>query len=159
MESKRVIYFAYGSNLNPGQMAERCPGYRSLGVARLPGHRLCFPRYSRSRRCASAGFEPSPGDVLWGALYEIPPDDLPILHYQEGYDPDGPAHLNRHDFREVTVLRLGGSEPVKAMTYAAIPDGTTELPSRAYLDTIIDGAMYHGLPRTWLVVLEAIRTA
>ncbi len=68
-----MIYFAYGSNLNPGQMAERCPEYRSLGVARLPGHRLCFPRFSPTRRCASAGFEPSPRDVLWGALYEIPP--------------------------------------------------------------------------------------
>ena len=42
---------------------------------------------------------------------------------------------------------------------SAIPDGTSELPSRAYLDTIIDGANYHRLPRTWLVVLNAIRTA
>lgn len=154
-----MIYFAYGSNLNPAQMSQRCPGYRSLGVARLPGYRLCFPRYSRSRRCASAGFEPSPGDVLWGALYDISPDDLSILHYHEGYDPDGPPELNRHIFSEVTVLRLGGSEPVRAMTYAAVPDGTAELPSRAYLETIIDGARYHSLPRTWLVVLEAIRTA
>ena len=67
-----MIYFAYGSNLNPTQMAERCPGHRSLGVARLPDHRLCFPRYSRTWRCASAGFEASPGDVVWGALYEVP---------------------------------------------------------------------------------------
>jgi len=154
-----MIYFAYGSNLNPTQMADRCPGYRSLGVARLPDHRLCFPRYSRAWRCASAGFEASTGDVLWGALYEVPEDDLPVLHYHEGYDAYGPAEGNRHDFREVTVLRLGGSEPVQAMTYAAIPDGTGELPSRAYIDTIIDGARYHRLPRTWLVVLQAIRTA
>ena len=154
-----MIYFAYGSNLNPTQMAERCPGYRSLGVARLLDHRLCFPRYSRTRRCASAGFEPSPGDMLWGALYDVPDEDLPILHYHEGYNPDGAAALNRHDFRRITVLRLGGAEPVSAMTYAAIPDGTGELPSRTYMDTIIDGARYHRLPRTWLVVLEAVRTA
>ena len=154
-----MIYFAYGSNLNPTQMAERCPGHRSLGVARLTDHRLCFPRYSRAWRCATAGFEASPGDVLWGALYDVPDEDLPILHHHEGYNPDGAAELNRHDFRQITVLRLGGSEPVSAMTYVAIPDGTGELPSRAYMDTIIDGARYHRLPRTWLVVLEAVHTA
>ena len=154
-----MIYFAYASNLNPTQMAQRSPDCRSLGVARLPEYRLCFPRYSRSWRCATAGFEASPGDVLWGALYDIPAEDLPVLHHHEGYNPDGPPDLNRHDFREVTVLRLGGSEPVRAMTYAAIPDGTGDLPSRAYIDTIIDGARHHRLPRTWLVVLEAIRTA
>mgnify|MGYP000557276995 CR=1 FL=1 len=154
-----MIYFAYGSNLNPSQMAERCPGYRSLGVARLPGHRLVFPRFSPSRRCASAGFEPSPRDVLWGALYDVPDADLTILNYHEGYNPDGPPDQNRHELREITVLRQGGSEPVRALTYAAVPDGTSELPSREYLDTIIDGALYHGLPRTWLVVLRAVRTA
>ena len=45
------------------------------------------------------------------------------------------------------------------MTYVAVPDGTSELPSRAYIDLIIDGAVYHGLPKTWLIFLEAIRTA
>ena len=39
------------------------------------------------------------------------------------------------------------------------PTAPSELPSRAYVDTIIDGARYHRLPRTWLVVLNAIRTA
>ncbi len=154
-----MIYFAYGSNLNPGQMAERCPAYRSIGVAHLPNHRLVFPRFSRARRCATAGLEPAPGEVVWGALYELPADDLAIMHHHEGYDPDGPPAANRHDFREVTVIRQGGAEPVKAMTYVAAPDGTTELPSRAYLDTIIDGAVYHGLPKTWLMVLRAVKTA
>ncbi len=84
---------------------------------------------------------------------------MTILHYHEGYVPDGPPEQNRHDFREITVLKQGGSEPVKAMTYAAVPDGTRELPSRAYVDLIIDGAMYHGLPKTWLMFLEQIRTA
>jgi hypothetical protein len=127
-------------------------------VARLPGHRLTFPRFSQRHRCASAGFEPSPGDVLWGALYEVPDSELPVLHHNEGYDPDGPPALNRHEYRKVTVLRLGGSEAVEAMTYAAVPDGTAALPSAAYLATIIDGARYHNLPRTWLVVLNAVKT-
>ena len=30
-----MILFAYGANMNPGLMAERCPEFRTLGVARL----------------------------------------------------------------------------------------------------------------------------
>ena len=154
-----MIYFAYGFQPQSDPDGRALPGLSQPRRGAAADHRLCFPRYSRAWRCASAGFEASPGDVLWGALYDVPDDDLPVLHHHEGYDPDGPPELNRHDFREMTVLRLGGSEPVGAMTYVAIPDGTGELPSRAYIDTIIDGARYHQLPRTWLVVLEAIRTA
>ena len=159
LEIVAMIYFAYGSNMNPSQMAERCPGYRSIGVARLSDHRLCFPRFSRARRSATAGFAPSPGDVVFGALYEVPPDDIAVLHYHEGYDPDGPPEFNRHAFSPITVLRQGGSGPVTAMTYVAIPDGTTALPSAAYMDTIMDGARYHRLPRAYLVVLQAVKTA
>ena len=43
--------------------------------------------------------------------------------------------------------------------YDSLCDSCRNVPSRAYIDTIIDGARHHRLPRTWLVVLEAIRTA
>ncbi len=28
-----ILYFAYGSNMNPFRMAQRCPGATALGVA------------------------------------------------------------------------------------------------------------------------------
>jgi len=156
-----MIYFAYGSNMNPGQMADRCPGHRSLGAARLADHRLAFPRFSRTWGCASASIVPSHGNVVFGALYDVPEDDISVLHYQEGYDPDGPADGNRHDFRAVTVRRLGaaGTEPVTAMTYVAVPDGTNALPSATYIETIVDGARYHNLPRAYIALLRAVSTA
>lgn len=162
LETDGMIYFAYGSNMNPGQMSERCPGYRSIGVARLPGHRLHFPRFSRTWGCASASITPSEGSVVFGALYEVPAEDLLILHHQEGYNPNGRPDGNRHDFRAITVRRLsalGGSQPVTAMTYIAAPDGTNALPSAAYLDSIIDGARYHNLPRAYIAALRSVRTA
>ena len=153
-----MIYFAYGANMNPGQMGERSPGHRTIGVARLPGHRLHFPRFSRTWGCASASIAPSPNDVVFGVLYDVPLDDVAILHYHKGYDPDGPPELNRHTLREVTVLRMGGSEPVKAITFVAVPDKTTALPSQAYMNAIIDGARYNGLPRAYIVVLKSVKT-
>ena len=154
-----MIYFAYGSNMNPGQMIDRCPESRTIGVARLVDYRLCFPRFSRSRNCASAGIEPDNGSAVYGVLYEVSPNDLPVLNHHEGYDPHGPVAQNHRIMREVTVLRVGGSEPVKAMAYFAVPDGTSTRPSKAYLQTIIDGAEYHGLPLAYIAALERVETA
>jgi hypothetical protein len=154
-----TTYFAYGSNMNPGQMIDRCPETRTLGVARLVDYRLTFPRFSSTRQCASAGIEPYRGSAVWGVLYEVSKADLHILHHLEGFDPEGPVERNRHLFREVTVLRMGGSEPVRAMTYFAVPDGTSARPSRAYLQLLIDGAEYHGLPLAYIAALNAIRAA
>ena len=154
-----MILFAYGSNMNPGLMADRCPEFRTIGVARLMDYRLCFPRFSRARNCATAGIEPWPGDAVWGVLYEISPNDVPVLNYHEGFEPSAPVDQNERIPREVTVLRMGGSEAVRAMAYFAVPDGTDALPSAAYLHSIIDGANYHGLPKACIAALELVRTA
>lgn len=36
------IYIAYGSNMNIGQMASRCPDFKLLGVSRIEGYALEF---------------------------------------------------------------------------------------------------------------------
>lgn len=153
-----MIYFAYGSNMNPGQMAARCPEHRTIGIARLDNYRLYFPRFSRARNCASAGIEPVAGNAVWGVVYDIPPGDVVILNHHEGYDPEGPVAANRHIMRDVTVKVVGQPEPLAAKTYFAVPDGTTALPSEAYMHALIDGALYHGLPKAYVAALEAVRT-
>jgi len=154
-----MIYFAYGANMNPAQMGERSPGHRTIGVARLPSHRLHFPSFSPNWGCASASIAPSERDTVFGVLYDVPLDDVAVLHHQAGYDPQGRPALNRHNVREVTVLRMGGSAPTKAITYVAVPDRTTALPSEAYMNALIDGARYHGLPRAYIVLLKSVKTA
>jgi hypothetical protein len=154
-----MLYFAYGADLHPAQMTDRSPGHRSVGVVRLPNHRLIFPRFSREWGGAVASLSQSPSDVVFGALYDLPPDEVPVMHHHKGYDPDGPPELNEHVFREVTVRRLAGAEQISAWTYLAVPDNTAVLPSRAYVDTLVDGARYHGLPRAYLVLLNATRAA
>lgn len=154
-----MILFAYGDSMNPGQMALRCPEHRTLGIARLMDHRLCFPRYSGEARSPAVSIEPHAGDAVWGVLYEIPPIDVTVINHHEGYDPDGPVTRNQHMLREVTVLKSPGSEPAKAQTYFAVPDGTTRPPTEAYLQTIIDGAIYHGLPKAYVAALQSISAA
>ena len=44
---KRILYIAYGSNMNIRQMAWRCPMAEVVGTARLKGYRLLFRGYKR----------------------------------------------------------------------------------------------------------------
>lgn len=153
-----MIYFAYGPDLNPGLIAVRAPGHRSLGIARLADRWFAFPRYSRHDRSAIIGLIDSPGSILWGALYDIPEEDVQILHHVNGYDSMFPT-LNDHRLERVTVLRPNQPLPVEADTYVPLPDNRNAQPSAAYMAGIIDGARYHGLPRAYLAALQSVRTA
>jgi hypothetical protein len=154
-----MIYFAFGSNMDPQQMRERCPSHELRGRACLPDFELCFPRRSPSRECATAGFTPAEGKVLWGVLYELSDKDAASLHEAEGYVPGGASEQNRHNLEEIEVRldRLSG-EAVAALTYVARPDGLGAAPSREYMDHLISGAQHHRLPKAYLVRLLAIRT-
>jgi hypothetical protein len=152
-----VIYFAFGSNMDPVQMAERCPAHRALGRAVLPGHRLCFPRRSPKRQCGTAGLSPADGHIIWGVLYELAECDLVRLHAAEGYAPGRAAEENRHDFVAIEV-RLGSVEgkTLRAFTYVARPDTSGAVPSAEYLRHVFDGAEHPGLPNNYVALLQSI---
>jgi AIG2-like family len=153
-----MIYFAYGLDLNPAEMLKRSPGHRSLGIARLPDWWFFFPRYSRSERSATMSIERSDGGIVWGALYEIPNEDLPILNHLYGFDPDRPPEFNDHVAQKVTVQRAANGEPVEATTFVAMPEADVPPPSADYMALVLDGARYHGLPRAYLAALQAVKT-
>ena len=153
-----MIYFAYGADLNPARMVQNAPGYKSIGAARLKGWGIAFPRYSATERSATMSIVRQPGDVVWGALYEVPDWDLPILDSIFGFDPDAPQDLNEHVRRDVEVERHGRPHPVDAQTYVAVPDNRGASPTAGYMMLVCDGARYHGLPRAYIGALQSVRT-
>jgi hypothetical protein len=154
-----VIYFAFGSNMDPKQMTARCPSHRVLGRGFLADHALCFPRRSPVRRCGTAGLAQAGGQGIWGVLYELDRADLARLHQAEGYAPGRPADHNRHDFVEIDV-RLGSAdgETVRAFTYLARADDSGAGPSADYMKHLIDGAEHHRLPKTYVETLKKIES-
>ena len=72
-------YFAYGSNLNHKQMAERCPDSKFLKRVFLENYRFIFDGYSTRWDGAPENIEPSVSDMVWGGLYEISEKDLANL--------------------------------------------------------------------------------
>lgn len=148
-------YFAYGSNLDQMQMAQRCPGAKLTGVAVLADHRICFPRRSQVRGCAVASIEPYPGQTIWGVIYEIDADDLGRLDAREGFDPINPGAVNRYERRDVLAQRVSG-EKIGATTYVALPEDDPGLPSADYMKHIIHGAVEHSFPEAYIEMLKAV---
>ena len=154
-----MLYFAYGSNLDPVQMASRCPGARTTGLAVLREHRLVFPLHSDHWGGGVASVQPGHGAVVWGALFELADADLDALDRHEGFRGAGDEH-NVYDREQVTVEITradDGSIPrrVRAWTYVARPANPTP-PSRRYLDVILRGAAHHRLPADYVAALAGL---
>jgi gamma-glutamylcyclotransferase (GGCT)/AIG2-like uncharacterized protein YtfP len=145
----RSLYFAYGSNLHMRQFKRRCPGSNVVGRARLPDYRLAFTRYSTKRKGGVADILPEPGAEVWGALYDVGPDDVASLDQYEGV----PRAYRREAVR---VLDDGGVER-EALCYVANQTGHFA-PSKMYLGLIVNGAVEHGLPEEYVAALRATET-
>ena len=137
-------YFAYGSNMNLEQMADRCPGAKMLGVARKPGWRFII----NGRGYVTALDDPS-AEVL-GCLWELTDEHWKSLDRYEGV---AGGYYHRVDC-ELTLI--DSEKVVEAIAYRA-SDETTGVPSGAYADAVIQGAREIGLPSAYLDFLEAWR--
>lgn len=152
-------YFAYGSNMDPRQMRVRCPSSRALGRALLEDHALRFTRWSPRRACGVADVVPSPGDTVWGVVYELDDDDGTRLDGFEGFVPGRDGNGYRRVDRSVLVDG-DGHRRVGVMTYEVCERSTDRLlPSAAYLRHLLDGAEHWGLPAEYLATLRAIPVA
>jgi gamma-glutamylcyclotransferase (GGCT)/AIG2-like uncharacterized protein YtfP len=153
-----MIYFAYGSNMDPLQMRERCKDASLIGPAELPAHRLCFPRWSDKRQHPVASIEPSIGTSVWGVLFELTSSDVEALDRKEGFRGVGrPDNAYR---RSEVRLKSGGAE-VSAQTYFAEPNPVRPeagLPSAGYMKQMVDGAMFAKLPEAYVSWLRSLPT-
>ncbi len=132
-----MFYFAYGSNLNRKQMAQRCPNSQPRFSANLPNYKLVFSGWSRQWKGGTAGIKVSSGDRVLGGVYEIPESDLPKLDRFE----DCPNTCER---LKVLVFRDIG-EPVEAVTYIKKRQTEDSKPSAEYLSIIQQGYRDWGL--------------
>ncbi|MEL7544161.1 MAG: gamma-glutamylcyclotransferase family protein, partial [Pseudomonadota bacterium] len=72
------LYFAFGSNLHPAQMQERCPGARAVSIAQLADYAFSLtPR-------GGANIVPRTGAIVWGVLWRCTPHHFATLDAYEG---------------------------------------------------------------------------
>jgi phage replication-related protein YjqB (UPF0714/DUF867 family)/gamma-glutamylcyclotransferase (GGCT)/AIG2-like uncharacterized protein YtfP len=137
-QRRRHSYFAYGSNLSVGQMAQRCPDAGNPRRAVLADHDWLI------NQRGVATVEPLDGTQVHGVIWDVSDHDLAHLDRAESV----PAHYRR---AQMTVQTENG--PSDAWVY--IDHRVNPGPPRpGYLERIIDGALHHGLPQNWIDFLR-----
>jgi len=126
-----LYYFAYGSNLDPEQMEERCPEAEPFGPAFLPGHALAFGGHSPHWEGAPATVIREKGRRVPGLLYELPYREIRVLDHFEG-------HPVRYERREKRVVEPGDVERT-AQVYVKDLDGNFAEPPEEYLAVLREG--------------------
>jgi hypothetical protein len=151
------FYFAYGSNMDPAQMRQRCPSARFVAIAKLPDHRLAFTRHARDRGCGTCDGIPEPGRSIWGVVFEVTEADLGCLDASEGYRPTGALSENAYVRKQGKVCRDGKpDEPLVVWLYFANRQPNPPLPNAAYKRQLVEGASYWRLPEEYQAELGRI---
>lgn len=132
-----MYYFAYGSNLNRRQMADRCPDSKPVCTATLPNHKLIFTGWSRQWRGGTASIKPVPDHKVRGAVYEVSERNLTVLDRYEGC-PSTYYRANKIVFTE-------DGEPLEVVTYISREQSQETKPSLEYLSIMKQGYKDWGL--------------
>ena len=134
MKSDKILYFAYGANLDIRGMELRCPGHKRIGRAVLKNYRLMFK--------SVADIEPAANHIVHGALYEITQEHLRSLDRFEGY----PEFYIR---KSLLVFTDDGKE-VNAIVYLMNNRYQYSSPHRGYLNIILSGCRQWQLPQKYI---------
>nr|WP_325189457.1 gamma-glutamylcyclotransferase family protein [uncultured Oscillibacter sp.] len=130
---ENTLYFAYGSNINLGQMEYRCPDASVVGPVVLEGWELLF------RRGGFATIAPKEGETVHGLLWSLTRSCERSLDRYEGYP-------RFYDKKMVTVRDSEGRS-LSVMAYI-MDDRFREpmLPTESYYNGILEGYQQNGLP-------------
>ena len=141
-----ALYAAYGSNLDPTQMHERCPHSPVSGTGWVEGWRLTFGGEDLGWEGSLATMAEALGEHVFVGLYDVTDYDARDLDAWEGAD----TGLYRKV--RVRVATLEGEEV--AWTY--LLDGFEGgLPSARYLGVLSEAAEKAGAPDDYVAELRS----
>jgi len=141
-----ALYAAYGSNLDPAQMLQRCPHSPVAGIGWVDGWRLTFGGEDLGWEGSLATIVESPGDNVFVGLYDITDFDARMLDAWEGADNGAYSKVR------VRVATLDGDQ----LAWVYVLDGFEGgLPSAWYLGVLADAAERAGAPDDYV---RALRT-
>jgi gamma-glutamylcyclotransferase len=131
-----VLYFAYGSNMDPDQLAERRINPLSRRHARLAGYALLFNKLATKNPSeGKANITPCVGGIVEGIVYEVVEKELKRLDDKEG--------IQSGDYLRVKLsVELDDGSHVDAMAYVAHPSKVRSglKPTKVYLRHLLAGA-------------------
>jgi len=149
-----VLHFAYGADMNPRQIAERCSWAKVVAVARLPDHALSFHGHSEAWDGGEEAVVPTPGQDLYGVVYRLSLSDADSLDAAQGVRLNGTGSY----FHFPAEVISGDGSHLSVVLHKKDRLGAFRAPSKDYLDFIIAGAVSHSLPSAYIDLLRATET-
>ena len=140
------MYAAYGSNMDPAQMAERCPHSPQAGTGWLDGWRLTFGGEDLGWEGALATVVEEQDARVFVVLYELSETDEDALDRWDG------ATLGYYSKLRVRVATLEGD--ALAWLYV-LNDYEGGLPAARYLGIMADAAESAGAPAAYGAAIRA----
>ncbi len=141
-----TLYAAYGTNLDPARMGERCPHSPLRGTGWLEGWRLTFGGEEHGIDGALATIVQDTYERVFVAIYDVTDEDVAALDSWESAD----TGLFRKV--KVRVSLLASEEVAWAYVLDAFEGG---LPSATYLGALADAADAADAPADYVGALRA----
>lgn len=123
-----MYYLAYGSNLNIGQMAHRCPDAKIVGTAVIKDYRLLF---KGSRTGSYLTIEKAEGYTVPVAVWKVSDADIRSLDRYEGY----PSFY----YKRTMILPCSDGKRHRCFVYIMHEERPLGIPSQYYVETCEQG--------------------
>ncbi|MEN3975544.1 gamma-glutamylcyclotransferase family protein [Emcibacter sp. SYSU 3D8] len=138
------LYFAYGRNMHPVIMAQRCPAAGFIGAASLPDYRLLI-----NIRGVST-VVPEAGATVHGVLWRLTQACEAALDEIEG--------VARGSYRRATARPVADFEVLEPALIYIASNAEPSLPREGYLESLEEAALHHGFPEAYRLYLSGLRT-
>jgi len=144
-EMSRHNYFAYGSNMNPTQMGERCPPAIALGVVTLEGWDIAINE--RGVATILPADDSDASVAMEGVLWSVTDRCLETLDHYEG--------VRSGIYRREGVRIHTADRDVEAIAYVASSRRHGD-PRPGYLETVLEGADHFKVSPAYRIRLERL---
>ncbi len=141
-----TLYAAYGTNLDPVRMSERCPHSPLRETGWLIGWRLTFGGEDHGWDGALATIVQDPFEQVFVALYDVTDEDVTEL---DGWDSADTGLFRK---TKVRVSTFSGETVAWVYVLDAFEGG---LPSATYLGTLADAAEAADAPADYVAALRS----
>lgn len=143
VDIKRVIYFAYGSNMCKRELIEKKRiKYHSASKALLENYRFIYNKKSTKDGTAKANIEECEREKVWGVCYEIDEDDFTKLQgIEKGYETLNVMITLENYQNDVSAKTFKAKSKFKVNSIA---------PSEDYRQKILKGAEEWDLPKEYI---------
>lgn len=160
MQTDKILYFTYGSNMSKYDLDRWCieKGYKEIKIysklkAVLHGYELSFNYYSTSRKAGAANIMENPIEYVIGLLYELDHEGFIKIAEKEG---------SPNYYSEIKIkIKVDGEQLDNISTFKVIKareKSTFQRPTKHYMSLIISAAEENNFDKAYIDKLKSVST-